>query len=205
MSADALSGGFANPVFQSQAVFRALLGVLSRPGTIAPLSHDVRPPPPLNPAAGAVLCALADDDTAVFVDGAGDAREAIATWIGFHTGARLVDDAAEAAFVVIADGRTMPALSRFRQGTPDYPDRSATVIVQLDDFSGAPSLELAGPGIPATIALAPRPLPEGLVAQIALNRQAFPRGVDIVLAAPDAIAGLPRTVRVIEPGDDGCT
>jgi len=205
MSADALSGGFADPVFQSQAVFRALLGVLSRPGTIARLPDHVRPPPPLKPSTGSVLCALADADTAVFVDCAAEHHDQIATWIGFHSGARLAIDPAEATFVVIADGRTMPALTRFRQGTPEYPDRSATVIVQLDDFSGATPLVLEGPGIPGTIALNPRPLPDGLVRQLAMNRRLFPRGVDIVLAAPDAIAGLPRTTRVLEAGDAGCT
>lgn len=197
---DALSGGFSHPVLQSQATFRAILDVLARPGTIIPLRHDVAAPPPLNPASGAVLCALADEATPVYVDCTANERDLVSAWIGFHTGARLVGEPDEASFAVIAQPATMPPLTAFRQGTDDYPDRSATIVLQLDDFSEGRRLVLRGPGIRETTDLAARPLPDRLLAELRDNQSRFPLGVDLILATPDAIAGLPRTTTIVDEG-----
>ncbi|MEX0852677.1 MAG: phosphonate C-P lyase system protein PhnH [Bauldia sp.] len=198
MTVDALSGSFADPVLGSQTVFRALLSVLSRPGTIARLLPGLRPPPPLNAAAAAVLCTLADADTPVYLDGRLAGEEAVAAWIGFHTGARLVAGPADAGFAAIAEPEAMPPLALFRQGTDEYPDRSTTIILQVEGLSGGVPLLLQGPGVAATAQFAPHPLPKDLAEQLGANRQLFPRGVDLVFAAPDAIAGLPRSTRVTE-------
>jgi alpha-D-ribose 1-methylphosphonate 5-triphosphate synthase subunit PhnH len=55
---------------------------------------------------------------------------------------------------------------------------------------------LRGPGIAGTRRLAASPLPADFLDQLADNRARFPRGVDVLLAAPDAIAGLPRSLHV---------
>ena len=44
--------------------------------------------------------------------------------------------------------------------------------------------------------IAPAPLPRHFVEQWKQNRARFPRGVDLVLAAPEGIACLPRTTRI---------
>ena len=199
---DALSGGFTDPIFQSQAMFRTLLSVLARPGTVAILSRPVIAPPPLNRASGAVLCALADEATPIHVDCAPAERALLASWIGFHTGARLVDDPGEATFAVISDPAAMPPLTAFRQGEDDYPDRSATVVLQLASLTGGRRLTLSGPGIDGTATISPDPLSDDLIRQLGDNRRRFPRGVDLILAAPDAVAALPRTTDIrLEPGD----
>lgn len=197
---DALSGGFADPVLQSQAMFRAILDVLARPGTVIPLKQDVIAPPPLTPASGAVLCALADEATPVYVDCAAGERDPVSAWIGFHTGARLVREPGEASFAVIARPATMPPLPAFRQGTDDYPDRSATIVLHLDSFAGGRRLALRGPGIDGAGELSPAPLPDRLLAELGDNRNRFPLGVDLILATPDAIAGLPRTTMITDEG-----
>lgn len=183
-------------VLRSQATFRAVLDALSRPGTIAPMPDALAPPPPLNPAAAAVLCALTDQDTPVYLDRRLAGHEAVTAWLRFHTGAPLVTETAEAAFAVIADAETMPPLAHFRQGTDAYPDESTTVIVQVAGFDGGQPLHLRGPGIADSAVLAPEPLPSDLVAQLAANRERYPCGIDLVFAASDAIAGLPRTTGV---------
>ncbi|MYZ48975.1 phosphonate C-P lyase system protein PhnH [Propylenella binzhouense] len=205
MAPDALSGGFADPGRQSQAVFRALLDAMARPGTTARLGQGVRPPPPLNPAAGAVLATLADEDTPVFLDARLSAQGAVADWLGFHTGAPIVSDPAEAAFAAIADPEGMPPLAAFRLGSDEYPDRSTTLVLQVDGFGGPLPLVLAGPGIARAAELRPHPLPARFAEELRGNRALFPRGVDIVLAATDAIAALPRAVRLIDAGDLPCT
>jgi len=197
MKADALSGGFFDPVFGAQAVFRALLRALSRPGEIENLPGLVRPPMPLNPAAGAVISCLADADTPIFLDRPLAASEAVRDWIGFHIGAPIVSLPGRSSFAVIAEPEKMPPLADFWLGTEEYPDRSTTVILQVKGFEGSRHLTLQGPGIAETSALAPDPLPERLLVQLAENRRIFPRGVDIVFASRQAIAGLPRSTRIL--------
>ena len=41
-------------------------------------------------------------------------------------------------------------------------------------------------------------VPRHFVAQWKQNRARFPRGVDLILAAPDGIACLPRTTRITQ-------
>ncbi|MBK1621984.1 phosphonate C-P lyase system protein PhnH [Afifella marina] len=195
--ADALGGGFKDPVFASQAVFRRLLDALSRPGRVVEMPQLVAPPPPLKPAAAAVLAALADADTPVFLDKVLNASGEVRGWVGFHIGAPIVVVPARALFAVIADPAVMPPLSEFGLGTEQYPDRSTTLVVQVAGFSRGRSLWLSGPGIEDVAGVQVEGLPERLVEEFRANRALFPRGVDLVLAAPSAILGLPRSTRIM--------
>ncbi|MBP0573397.1 phosphonate C-P lyase system protein PhnH, partial [Mycobacterium tuberculosis] len=77
--------GFAAPVLDAQATFRAVLDALARPGTVMALTRPgLVPPPGLPAAAAAVLLALADRDTPVFL--AGGRAHPAAHWLAFHTG-----------------------------------------------------------------------------------------------------------------------
>ena len=57
-------------------------------------------------------------------------------------------------------------------------------------------LTLEGPGVPGRARLSAAPLPPDFGERLASNRAAFPLGVDHLLAAPGAVAGLPRSARV---------
>jgi alpha-D-ribose 1-methylphosphonate 5-triphosphate synthase subunit PhnH len=48
---------FADPVFESQAAFRAILAAMARPGAIHPCGQGLEPPAPLSPAAAAAILA----------------------------------------------------------------------------------------------------------------------------------------------------
>ena len=196
MNPDPLAGGLADPVLHSQAVFRVLLDALSRPGTGRSLPGLVKPPAPLNPAAGAVLATLADADTPVYLDAPLAAARSVGAWVRFHTGARVVGSPQEAAFAVIEEPEAMPALSAFGEGTDAYPDRSTTLILQVRSFTGANHV-FEGPGIEGERAFGFEPEPPRFREQLAANRDLFPRGVDLILAAPTAIAALPRSTRIV--------
>jgi len=58
-----LTPGFADPVLDAQACFRAILEAMSRPGRIQRIAAHITPPAPLCTAAGAALLSLADADT----------------------------------------------------------------------------------------------------------------------------------------------
>ncbi|MER9563771.1 MULTISPECIES: phosphonate C-P lyase system protein PhnH [unclassified Mesorhizobium] len=191
-----IEGGFADPVFNAQTVFRAVMDAMARPGSVQPLPVLAHPPAPLSATAGAIALALCDNDTPLWLDPALQASPAIKSWLGFHTGAPLANTPADAHFALIASPAEMMALDGFSQGTQDYPDRSTTLILEVSDLvSGAPLL-LEGPGIERTATIAPARMPRHFVEQWKQNNQRFPRGVDIILATPGGIACLPRTTRI---------
>jgi len=205
IAAEELAGGFADPVFNAQAVFRAVLEAMARPGTLCRVEALVAPPAPLNPAAGAVLCALADADTPLWLDTGIAEASAVGRWLRFHTGAPLTEDPASAAFAVIGDAEALPDFASFAQGTAEYPDRSCTLVLQVRDIRAEPgSFVLTGPGIDGSAPIAVEGLPADFAARWAENRRRFPLGVDVVLAAPDCVAALPRSVRIAEREGAAC-
>ena len=92
---DALSPGFADPVADAQACFRAVLDAMARPGRVHAVS-GVSAPAPLCDAAAAVLLTLTDHETPIWLDADADAARG---WIAFHTGAPAVG-AALASFAM---------------------------------------------------------------------------------------------------------
>lgn len=186
MTPDTLTGGFATPPTDSARAFRAILDALARPGTIQRLD-GAAPPAPLSPAAGAVALTLLDGTTPVHLAGGHD-TQAVRDWLTFHTGAPLVA-AAEAAFAFGTWDALLP-LDRFAIGTPEYPDRAATLVIELPDLRPEGST-LQGPGIKGSARLS---LPA--TAPFIANRALFPLGFDAVLTCDHRIAGLPRSTIV---------
>jgi alpha-D-ribose 1-methylphosphonate 5-triphosphate synthase subunit PhnH len=196
VEAETIDGGFANPVFDAQSVFRAIMDAMARPGTVQPIGGPARPPAPLSPVAGAVALTLCDHDTPLWLDPALQASPAAKSWLGFHTGAPWAGTPADAHFALVSKPGDLIALENFAQGSQEYPDRSTTLILQLDSLVSGADLLLEGPGIEKMAMAAPTPLPRHFVEQWKQNRGRFPRGVDVILAAPEGIACLPRTTRI---------
>lgn len=195
--AHALAPGFADPVLDSQAVFRSVMWALARPGTVEPLAARVTAPAPLSPEAAAVTLALADYETPLWLDSALAATGEAGAFLRFHTGAAIVTEPGAARFALIADPSAIPDFSAFAQGSPDYPETSATLIVQVERFAAA-GFRLEGPGIEGTRDFGAAPLPADLPGRWAANRVLFPRGIDIILAGPGGVAALPRSVSIME-------
>ncbi len=189
----AVEGGFADPVFDAQAMFASLLQAMSRPGTIVDFGKRCTPPAPLSPAQGAILCALADADTPVFVEGGNDA---LAAWLGFQTGARLAEPQ-EARFAV-AGRFDETALKTFPLGTLTYPDRSATLLVEVVSLEGGEPLRLTGPGIAGEASVHIEGLGRGFLAARQANRALNPCGLDLILTAGSRALCLPRSTIVTE-------
>jgi len=188
MSLDAASmtGGFADAPVQSARAFRVALDVLSRPGLIAAVTGAV-PPAPLSVAAGVLVLVLVDGTTPVHLAGAWDCA-AVRDWITFHCGAPLVGP--DEAVFAIGDWATLQPVDRFAIGRADYPDRSATLIVEMAALA-TEGMRLSGPGIAGSARLS---LPD--VAAFQDNRALFPLGFDTYLTCGDRMTGLPRSTRV---------
>lgn len=183
MAGDGVEGGFADPVRDAAAAFRVLMTAMARPGEIACLTVAA-PPAPLSVAAGAALLTLCDPETPLWLAPSHDTG-AVRAWIAFQTGAPLTGPAG----AVFAVGRwdEMP-VADFPVGTPDFPDRSTTLIAELPRLAND-GTALRGPGIAEMAHLS---LPD----VSALRQARFPLGLDAYLTCGDRLAALPRSTRV---------
>jgi alpha-D-ribose 1-methylphosphonate 5-triphosphate synthase subunit PhnH len=189
MRPDALTGGFADAPVDAARAFRAALDALARPGREQRLTGAL-PPAPLSVAAGTLLLTLADGTTPVYLAPSHDGPD-LRDWLTFHCGCPLVG-AGDAEFAVGTWNALLP-VDRFAIGTPDYPDRAATLIVEVIALE-PPNARLTGPGIADLAALR---VPDVVV--LAMNRARFPLGFDCFLTCGDSVAGLPRSTRVEAP------
>lgn len=186
MSVTDLSGGFSSPAADAARAFRQALNALARPGEIVEVS-GISPPAPLGGAAAALLLTLVDHEVAIHLAGRFD-QPAVREWLAFHTGTDFVP-AEEADFAVGRWEELLP-LSQFPAGTPEYPERSATLIVAMDSLTASGS-RLSGPGIRSEAFLN---LPDEKI--LAANAARFPLGVDFFFTAGDQLAGLPRSTKI---------
>jgi len=186
MTTAQLDGGFADLSRDAAHAFRAALQAMARPGRIERVG-GVAPPAPCSAAAGALILTLCDTTTPLFLAPSHD-DPGLRQWIAFHTGAPIVGP--EAAMFALGTWGALSPASRFAIGTPAYPDRAATLIVEMADLSGSGAM-LKGPGIKERAQLS---LPE--VAAFQDNRRRFPLGFDCYFTCGDRLAGLPRSCRV---------
>ncbi len=195
--AAAIEGGLADRVMDAQRVFRAVMDAMAMPGTVHDVPPCAAPPAPLGPVAGAIALTLLDADTPVWLDQTLATSSEVRDWLAFHSGAPTVDILTEAHFALIADPASMPSLENFSQGIQNYPDRSATLILQVASLETGERLMLEGPGIETVQPFAPHPLPRHFTGTWHQNNARFPRGVDVIFAVPAGIAAMPRTTRII--------
>lgn len=181
-----LTGGFADAPVEAARAFRAAMNVMARPGRIEPVAGATAPAP-VSPAAAALLLTLCDRETPLHLAGGHDAAE-VRDWIAFHLGAPLVAPG-EATFA-LGTWEALGGLGAYAQGVPDYPDRSATLIVEMAELS-ATGTRLTGPGVRDEAFLN---LPDA--GAFRRNAAQFPLGVDCYFTCGGRIAALPRSTRI---------
>lgn len=180
------AGGFTNAPVDAAHAFRAAMTVMARPGEIRTLT-GAHGPAPLSAAAATLLLTLCDPETKVHLAGETDTPE-VRGWLTFHTGAPLVG-AGEADFA-IGIWEALAPLGPYKIGTSEYPDRSATLIVECAELthSGA---TLTGPGIKDTAQLS---LPN--VEALQANTTLYPLGLDFFFTSGIQVAALPRSSQI---------
>ena len=187
--------GLADPVLDSQRIFRAMLDAMSRPGRPVAMPVAVQAPRPLNPVTTALCLTLLDLDTPVWVQPEA-AWPNVVEHLRFHCGCRLPAEPAQAAFGVIAEPSQMPRMDSFAQGDPEYPEQGATIIVQVEHILLGTGPALTGPGIESSQRADAAELPPWFWPAFLDNSRLFPTGVDVILTTEDALLALPRSVRV---------
>ena len=192
--------GFANKVLSAQSTFRSVMDAMARPGTVQRIVAAVGAPAGMMSGTAAIALTLFDHDTPIWLDSLMSKTSEVPRWLKFHTSAPVVADSSIAHFAVIGDTSALPDLGRFSFGTNEYPDRSATLIVQVESLMEGPAFELRGPGIDGVAILQAKITPADLFERLAINAALFPRGIDVLLVDDDAITAMPRTTRVTAHG-----
>jgi alpha-D-ribose 1-methylphosphonate 5-triphosphate synthase subunit PhnH len=169
---------------------------MARPGTVESV--------PVSPADHAVLATLVDHEVTLHT-GDETLREALSS-AGRYDPAPL-----EAADVIHVRGSTGGRVAAAQRGTLKEPSDGATAVYRVDGLASDPGadgdgadalpddalvLRVTGPGVPGRRLFRVAGLPEPEVGAIADASAGFPRGVEVVLAAEDRLAALPRSVTV---------
>ncbi|MDG3042988.1 phosphonate C-P lyase system protein PhnH [Roseicyclus marinus] len=186
MTTQYLDGGFTDPARDAAHAFRAALQAMARPGRIETVA-GVAPPAPCSTAAAALILTLCDTTTPLYLAPSHD-TDSLRGWITFHSGAPFTGP--EHAMFALGTWAALQPVTRFAPGTPEYPDRAATLIVEMAALA-EDGATLSGPGIETISHLS---LPE--IAAFQANRRRFPLGFDTYLTCGDRLAGLPRSTRV---------
>ena len=195
-----LPAGFADKVLSAQSTFRSVMDAMARPGSVQRIVAAAGAPAAMMSGTAAIALTLFDHDTPVWLDPLMSETSDVTKWLKFHTGAPVVLDSSICGFALIGDASALPALDRFSLGSNEYPDRSSTLILQVESLTQGESLELRGPGIDGTAVLRAAIEPADLFERLAVNAALFPRGIDVVLVHGDSIVAIPRTTRLVAKG-----
>ncbi len=186
---------FANPPHETARTFRAILDAFARPGRIIPFAPSLAPPKGLSPGAAAAALTLCDFQTPIWL-GQEVRAPTVENYLRFHTGASITRDDGAAAFAFASAVHGIPDLSKFPTGTHEYPDRSATLIIEVKTLTPEPQIELTGPGIETVHYFEVTPLASPFWNQMVDMREAFPLGIDVLFVAQGAIAAITRSTRL---------
>lgn len=193
-SLSTLAPGLADPSHDAQQIFRAILDATAHPGRIVTLPAAPVGPGGLSRAATAYLLTLADRDTPVWLADAID-RPEVRDFLRFHAGAPIAATRGAAGFGVLAAITARP-FDDFNIGTDAYPDRAATLVIEVPDLRGGPPRTWRGPGIDGATHVAIAGLAEDFWLDWSANHGLFPCGVDLVFSAGTELCALPRSIAV---------
>jgi alpha-D-ribose 1-methylphosphonate 5-triphosphate synthase subunit PhnH len=188
-----LEPGFADPVRDAQACFRTVLDAMAHPGRIASVPVSVAAPPPLGVAAATIALTLCDIDTPIWLDGE---LARAAPYLAFLCGAPVVGELAEARFAFSAGPAALPPLDSFPLGTDEYPDRSATLVIEVPGLVDSYGMPISGPGIRDAHRLGVAGLPARFWAERSALAELFPRGLDMIFVSGARLVALPRSTRL---------
>ena len=196
-----LPAGFADKVLSAQSTFRSVMDAMARPGSVRRIVATAGTPAAMMRGSAAIALTLFDHDTPIWLDSAMSETPDVSKWLKFHTSAPVIMDSSIVSFALIGDPANLPPLDRFAFGSNEYPDRSTTLILQVESLTEGAAFELRGPGIDGTATLRAQIQPPDLFERLAVNSALFPRGIDVVLVHDDAMVAIPRTTRLVAKGD----
>ena len=194
LGAHDIAAGFVDPPHESQRVFRGVLEAFAHPGRIVTVADAPGAPGTLSRATAAFLLTLADRDTPLWLTPEFETPE-VCDFVRFHTGAPIVEGRSEAVFAVLAHDQLL-LFDNFAVGTDIYPDRSATLVIEVPVLGVGSARSWRGPGIDGQASVAVAGLDDAFWLDWTANHSLFPCGVDVVFAAGSQLLALPRGIAV---------
>jgi alpha-D-ribose 1-methylphosphonate 5-triphosphate synthase subunit PhnH len=180
-----------SPTRDAQRTFRTILNAMAHPGLIFKIHEPLQPPHSLSIGSAAVCLTLLDFETRLWADSGID--RTTRDWLRFHCGCRTAENPSDADFALIANAGEIPSLQLFPPGEDEYPERSATLIIQVDRLSPRGGRRIFGPGIRDFTEIEVEGLPARFWEERLKQSSIYPLGVDIIFVSGRMIAGLPRT------------
>jgi len=190
-----------------QRLFHEILSAIFNPGRPVLLCAGPDPMAPLNAATTAACLVLMSAGTPLWSDL--DEESGVSRALARRWGIPRAATPEMAAFAAITAPRTMPALTAFNQGSDDHPERSTTLIIQVDGLEEMACAEAGSGGVADGVegagAAAPRAgthrlrvsgLPAGLWVDLTRNNARYPYGVDVMLTCGRQLVALPRWMEV---------
>ncbi|HXR25066.1 MAG TPA: phosphonate C-P lyase system protein PhnH, partial [Candidatus Binataceae bacterium] len=129
-----MPAGFADKVLSAQSTFRSVMDAMARPGSVQRVVASVGTPSSVMRGTAAIALTLFDHDTPIWLDSRMSETTEVAKWLKFHSGAPVVTDSSICSFALIRDA-ALPELDRFALGSNEYPDRSTTLILQVESLT----------------------------------------------------------------------
>jgi len=185
--------GLTDAVGQATQVFRAILCAMAQPAQAQNIDLDIARVGGAHPASLAILLTLADTDTPVCL--VGSEKLELATFLRFHCGCPVTEHPKNAALGLISEPMLACRAFEFPIGTDEYPNTSATVILEVGSLVAGPRRTIKGPGIRSSVEFAPAVHAEFWSAWHT-NTQLYPCGVDVIFTCANQIAALPRSSRL---------
>lgn len=187
--------GLTDPVHSSAEVFRVLVKVMSEPGVVEELEDVCGHPEQLLKAASATILTLADMDTSLYLAREID-HQVSRGFLTLHTGVKIVDSANQADFVIANQDTDILQYQDLPVGDPQYPDQSATLIIQVANIHGSKKVTASGPGIENTKEIHLPDLPDSFFAWRDMKNSLYPCGIDIIFASNTELMAIPRTTKL---------
>jgi alpha-D-ribose 1-methylphosphonate 5-triphosphate synthase subunit PhnH len=125
-----IATGLADQALDSARAFRLMLDAMARPGRFVSMPAMIDAPPPLLPTAATICLTLCDYDTPLWLDET-YRTPVVLDYVRFHSGAPIVANISAASFLLCSPASAAQALAAANRGTAEYPDTSATLIIQL--------------------------------------------------------------------------
>ena len=196
-----LPAGFADKVLSAQSTFRSVMDAMARPGSVQRIAAAAGAPPPMMRGTAAIALTLFDHDTPIWLDPR-DVRNIRCRQMA-QVPHQRAGDRGFLDLQLRADRRPGRA-----SGARSLCVRQQRISGSFDDAdpagrkpdAGSGASNCAAPASTARPCCRPRSSRRTCSSGSRINAALFPRGIDVVLVADDAIVAIPRTTRLVAKG-----
>lgn len=184
-------------IHSTQQAFRKILDSMSFPGKLNRLDQWMFEMPPLLSQTALVCQTLLDSEVTFVVLENPEISKSIHAYTGSH-----VAEVSEADFLIIpinvAIEKIVQQLKKTKTGDLRDPQKSATILYEVESLAHGTCYELKGPGIKKTETIFTS-IPEEVMAIRAEINAEYPLGIDFLFIDQDGnLLALPRTTKVSE-------